>query len=127
MKNLLSIVSGTILLSSSTVFGQTDPSRNYKMPAHDRQVVKKQDIVVNKNNVSFANSFDSPQNYKHQVFKKKQNASDFIVMKNLTEQAESEFNPHQSNRNYKTQTFGKVKIGVSNSNTDQLATTKNVE
>jgi hypothetical protein len=123
MKNLISIVLGTILVPTIAVFGQTSSVRNYKMPVQDRKVVKTQDIAINKSNVAVSNSFKSPQNYKHQVFSKNQVPQDLLVLRfNAGNKAEEGINPLESNRNYKSPVFSKT--SQRDTSNVQLATLK---
>ena len=108
MKNLIRIVLGTMLIPTVTVFGQTNSVRNYKMPVQDRKEVKTQDIAINKSNASVTNSFDSPQNYKHQVFNKNQENQDLLVLRTSTEKGQTGINPLESIRNYKSPVFSKT-------------------
>jgi hypothetical protein len=121
MKNLI-IITGVFVLSSITLLAQNDPSRNYKMPAQDRKVVKNQDVAINKKNVSFVNTFEAPQNYKHQGFTKKQENQELVVLNSRTDSAEQGINPLESNRNYKSQ--GISKVINKETNNERLATTK---
>lgn len=105
MKNLIAIVLGTLLVPSISVFGQTNSVRNYKMPVQDRKVVKTQEIAINKSNALVSNSFDSPQNYKHQVFNKNQENQDLLVLRTSTEKVQTGINPLESTRNYKSPVF----------------------
>lgn len=108
MKNLIAIVLGTLLIPSISVFGQTNSVRNYKMPVQDRKVVKTQEIAINKSNASVSNSFDSPQNYKHQVFNKNQENQDLLVLRTSTEKVQTGINPLESPRNYKSPVFSRA-------------------
>jgi hypothetical protein len=122
MKNLIGIILGTMLIPTMAVFGQSHSVRNYKMPVQDRKEVKRQDVAINKNNESISNAFDSPQNYKHQVFNKNQDNQDLLVLKTNTENARPGFNPLESNRNYKSPVFSKtVQKEI---NKEQLASVK---
>lgn len=122
MKSLFGIIAGAVILSSVTAFGQTDPSRNYKTPVQDRRVVKNQEVAINKKNVGFTSSFDSPQNYKHQVFNKNQESQDLLVLSNSTEKVQTGMNPLESNRNYKSPNF--TKVIQKETNKGQLASVK---
>lgn len=108
MKNLIAIVLGTLLVPTISVFGQTNSVRNYKMPVQDRKVVKTQDIAINKSNASVTNSFDSPQDYKHQVFNKNQENQDLLVLRTSTEKVQTGINPLESIRNYKSPLFSRT-------------------
>ncbi len=108
MKNLIAIVIGTLLVPAISVFGQTNSVRNYKMPVQNRIVVKTQEIAINKSNASVSNSFDSPQNYKHQVFNKNQENQDLLVLRTSTEKVQTGINPLESIRNYKSPVFSRV-------------------
>lgn len=108
MKNLIAIVLGTLLVPAISVFGQTNSVRNYKMPVQNRKVVKTQEIAINKSNASVSNSFDSPQNYKHQVFNKNQENQDLLVLRTSTEKVQTGINPLESIRNYKSPVFSRV-------------------
>jgi hypothetical protein len=108
MKNLIAIVLGTLLVPSISVFGQTNSVRNYKMPVQDRKVVKTQEIAINKSNASVSNSFDSPQNYKHQVFNKNQENQDLLILRTSTEKVQTGINPLESPRNYKSPIFSRA-------------------
>lgn len=108
MKNLIAIVLGTLLVPSISVFGQTNSVRNYKMPVQDRKVVKTQEIAINKSNALVSNSFDSPQNYKHQVFNKNQENQDLLVLRTSTEKVQTGINPLESPRNYKSPVFSRA-------------------
>lgn len=108
MKNLIAIVLGTLLVPSISVFGQTNSVRNYKMPVQDRKVVKTQEIAINKSNALVSNSFDSPQNYKHQVFNKNQENQDLLVLRTSTEKVQTGINPLKSTRNYKSPVFSRA-------------------
>lgn len=108
MKNLIRIVLGTMLIPTVTVFGQTNSVRNYKMPVQDRKEVKTQDIAINKSNASVTNSFDSPQNYKHQVFNKNQENQDLLVLRSSTGKGQTGINPLESIRNYKSPVFSRT-------------------
>jgi len=107
MKNLINIILSAMLIPSLAVFGQTNSVRNYKMPVQDRKGVKTQDVAINKNNSSISNSFDSPQNYKHQVFAKNHENHDLLVLQNNTEKVKAGNNPLESSRNYKSSVFSK--------------------
>ncbi|MDP1813068.1 MAG: hypothetical protein Q8K92_01325 [Leadbetterella sp.] len=108
MKNLIAIVLGTLLVPSISVFGQTNSVRNYKMPVQDRKVVKTQEIAINKSNALVSNSFDSPQNYKHQVFNKNQENQELLVLRTSTEKVQTGINPLESTRNYKSPVFSRA-------------------
>ena len=107
MKKLIGIVLGTMLIPTVAVFGQTNSARNYKMPVQARKEVKTQDIAINKSNAAVSNSFDSPQNYKHQVFNKNQVPQDLLVLRNNTEKVDAGINPLESSRNYKSPVISK--------------------
>jgi hypothetical protein len=121
MKNLI-VITGVFVLSSITLLAQNDPSRNYKMSAQDRKVVKNQDVAINKKNVSFVNTFEAPQNYKHRGFTKKQENQELVVLNSRTDSAEQGINPLESNRNYKS--LGLSKVINKETNNERLATTK---
>ncbi|MCF8323780.1 MAG: hypothetical protein K9I84_02390 [Leadbetterella sp.] len=108
MKNLIRIILGTMLIPTLAVFGQTNSARNYKMPVQERIQVKTQEIAINKKNASVSNSFDSPQNYKHQVFNRENGIQDLLVLRNNTLNVQPGINPLESSRNYKSAVFSKI-------------------
>lgn len=120
MKNLL-IITGILGLSTVNVLGQNDGSRNYKLPLQNRQFVKNQPIAINKKNVKFTSFFEAPQNYKHYSFNNVHSNQELLVLKNKNEKTPFEFNPLESNRNYKTLSLAKAVENESNSDSSKIA------